>query len=390
VKDLKLTTEQELLIGLCRLDLSREHLTQLKKLSQNLNDWPGFARLANDHGISALVYYNLEKYALWQFVDDDVRDLLYKSYLKSLSRNANLLEKFTVVNRILRESEISPLLIKGMALELTIYGNTGLRQMNDVDFHLEKDVCLNAWNRLISLGYSPNRSKSPLYRSILLHIGKHLPELFKDGISFEIHHSLFDSPIEDGDKKPVSSGGLSVVIINGSEFLIPDPRQHFLYLIKHLNRHENNGESQLRLYTDLFLMAEKYGEDILNSNLVESAERAGILDVLKDKLIILKTFWDLKIPSGMVEIDGYTDDLVFERFGNFLVKPKDNPGMAVSVRYRETVKNIPGWHRKFIYVLGDIFPSLTFMKKRYGTKTRIGAVVYYPHRFGKVVLFFLS
>ena len=91
MNDLKLTTEQELLIGLCRLDLSQEQTGHLKTLSKNLDDWPGFARVANDHGISALVYYNLEKYALWQFVNDDVRDLLYRSYLKSLSRNASLL-----------------------------------------------------------------------------------------------------------------------------------------------------------------------------------------------------------------------------------------------------------------------------------------------------------
>ncbi|MCD4770448.1 MAG: nucleotidyltransferase family protein [Bacteroidales bacterium] len=377
MNDLKLTTEQELLIGLCRLDLSQEQTGHLKTLSKNLDDWPGFARVANDHGISALVYYNLEKHALWQFVNDDVRVLLYNSYLKSLSRNANLLEKFTVVSRILRESETRPLLIKGMALELTIYGNIGLRQMNDIDFHLEREVSLNAWNSLISLGYTPNRLKSPLYRSILLYIGKHLPDLVKDGVSFEIHHSLFDEAID-----PAAAGQAN------SEFLIPDPQQHFLYLIKHLNYHENNGESQLRLYTDLFLMIEKYGEEILNRDLVELAEKAGIIDVLSDKLIILKTFWGLKIPSVLVEIDGTINDHLFERFRNFLVKPKGNPVRQGSVRYRETVKNIPGWHRKFIYVLGDLFPSLTFMKKRYGTKTRICAVVYYPHRLGKVLLLF--
>jgi hypothetical protein len=71
--------------------------------------------------------------------------------------------------------------------------------------------------------------------------------------------------------------------------------------------------------------------------------------------------------------------------------PKDNPDKMVSSNYIKQIAVIPGFFRKALYVTGFIFPSLGFMKNRYKTKTRLGAALYYPVRWGRSVgLYLLS
>jgi hypothetical protein len=77
-----------------------------------------------------------------------------------------------------------------------------------------------------------------------------------------------------------------------------------------------------------------------------------------------------------------------ERFIFFLGSPKDNPVPDKAEVYRHIIKDIPGIHRKFLYVLGDIFPSVTFMKNRYHCENTWKVLMHYPHRLGKITWLF--
>jgi hypothetical protein len=41
-----------------------------------------------------------------------------------------------------------------------------------------------------------------------------------------------------------------------------------------------------------------------------------------------------------------------------------------------------------LYVLGDLFPSISFMKNRYKCKSTWRVLFYYPHRVGKILWLF--
>jgi hypothetical protein len=51
----------------------------------------------------------------------------------SLARNAALYNMIREVASILESEDIKMVFLKGLALEMSVYGNRGLRQMSDAD-----------------------------------------------------------------------------------------------------------------------------------------------------------------------------------------------------------------------------------------------------------------
>jgi len=378
-----ISNEESLLIGLCRLEFSSEQAGKLRTLASGIKKWKYLADLVNAHGVAALVYHNLEKLGIIQYVSQDVEDFLRNALMMSMSRNAYHLNEMNEVLKILNNAGIKTILLKGLALEITVYGNTGLRQMTDVDILIRREDCLKARDLLIAKGFSSLPVKSPLHKIILTHTGKHLPSLIKNGFSVEIHHELFGS-----GKSSLTNMLYDKSVeyqINSERAFIPDAQIFFLYLVRHLFLHEKNNESQLRLYTDLVVLIEKFGDIIINTDLLLLAETGGMSNTLFCKLESLRNMWGMLFPGWLNElIDREHDQVNRDKFIFFLRSPKNNPVIDKAWLYRYNIREIPGIHRKLIYILGDLFPSISFMKKRYKCRNGWKALFYYPHRLGKL------
>lgn len=378
-----ISNEESLLIGLCRLEFSSEQAGKLRTLASGIKKWKYLADLANAHGVAALVYHNLEKLGIIQYVSQDVEDFLRNALMMSMSRNAYHLNEMNEVLKILNNAGIKTILLKGLALEITVYGNTGLRQMTDVDILIRREDCLKARDLLIAKGFSSLPVKSPLHKIILTHTGKHLPSLIKNGFSVEIHHELFGS-----GKSSLTNMLYDKSVeyqINSERAFIPGAQIFFLYLVRHLFLHEKNNESQLRLYTDLVVLIEKFGDSIINTDLLLLAEMGGMSNTLFCKLGSLRNMWGMSFPGWLNElIDREHDQVNRDKFIFFLRSPKNNPVIDKAWLYRYNIREIPGIHRKLIYILGDLFPSISFMKKRYKCRNGWKALFYYPHRLGKL------
>lgn len=96
----------------------------------------------------------------------------------------------------------------------------------------------------------------------------------------------------------------------------------------------------------------------------------------------MKVLYDFDVSEEyMAEVRPERTDL-----NRFLVSLED-PGYAEPVSaaefYRRNLRAISGTMGKLIFIAGDLFPSITFMKKRYGRRTAFGASLRYPHRLGK-------
>ena len=376
--------DRELMIKLCRTAFTEDDKERIRSLAGAVNDWEKFTWLVNEHGISALAWVNLKNMGLEQDIPEEYRTILYNSYLKSLSRNTNLWKKYCEMRDLLLEKGIKPVLIKGMALEKSVYGNKGLRQMNDVDFLVEKERCQEAWDYLLTRGYTHNMIKSPLYRKILPFIGKHMPELYKEGISFEMHVTLFGN----ANYREPDTGKIGMGSTNPEEMSQFGRIVHFLYLVKHLHYHETvKGESQLRLYTDLVVMLKEYRDEIQKAALFEEAEQIGILDILMEKLFIINTFWGDELSwtvKNMIKGEGAEN--IIERFREFIENPKNNtPSISKGEIYRDNIKSIKGLRRRVIFVTGDIFPSVEFMKQRYNKKIAMAVQPMIFRRMGKML-----
>ena len=384
IYSLKLRSEERLLIELCRLRFSDELKEKIRLLISNITDWEYFKYLAHMHGVSALTCRNLEKLELIDKIPATGSVFLKKALMMSLSRNTFNAKSLTEVLALLNGAGVRTVLLKGFVLEFTVYGNSGIRQMSDIDILVDRPHCMLVRHLLIKAGYESLPLKSVVHKLILADIGKHMPSLIKNGTSIDIHHDLFGK-----DRKALTSQFINTsyeVDLNGEKTWFPEPKLFFLYLVKHLNVHEESNESQLRLYTDLVVMIEKYGDQVINQALTDLAVKAGLKEILLRYLGILREIWEVTFPEWLnILIDNCIEKKILEKFRFFLLSPKNNPQADRPVIYRKIIEEIPGFHRRFLFILGDVFPTITFMKSRYKCRYSIGALLYYPHRLGKLI-----
>jgi len=55
----RLTAEERLLLSLCRIDFNSEQKKEVRKHAGEIRDWDSFVRMANEHGIIAMTWFNL-------------------------------------------------------------------------------------------------------------------------------------------------------------------------------------------------------------------------------------------------------------------------------------------------------------------------------------------
>ena len=376
--------EEKLLPELCRLNFSNAQTLKIKELVTSVTDWNYFASLANEHGVVALSFHNLEKLGFLSAIPEKTAATLNNGLMLSLSRNSFHVTVIPEILGILNKENIKTVLLKGMALELSVYGNSGLRQMTDIDILIDRSHYKRAQKILIENGYVSLPVKSLFHLPIIAYTGKHLPSLLKNGASIDIHLELFGGGNSILTKRFYDNS--SEIRVNEQYAYIPPPQLFFLYLVRHLYNHEINNESQLRLYTDLVVLIEKYRDEIINRDLLTSAVEAGLSEILACRLGILRDFWGISFPGWVDDFINkwYSQDSV-KKFICFLKSPKSKSSSASASIYRKTIHDIPGLHRKILFILGDIFPTLSFMKNRYGCTSKLKALLYYPHRLGKIL-----
>jgi len=262
---LEIRDEEILLLGLCRLSFSEKLRNRLEGLIGSVGDWDYFTNLATEHGIAALVWHNLESLGLLNRLPEKNASMLRSSHLLSVTRNAFLLTGAEEVVSLLNRAGIKVVLLKGLALELTLYGNSGFRQMTDIDLLISRYDFLKAREILLENGYDSLPVKSGFHKPIMEWTGKHLPTLMKNGIPVDIHLELFPGRKNNLTSKVIETA--REVRFEREKAFVPDPGLFFLYLVRHLYFHELNNESQLRLYADLVVMAERYGSEIFSYKL---------------------------------------------------------------------------------------------------------------------------
>jgi hypothetical protein len=383
-KEIDIRNEEILLLGLCRLTFTKEQAEKIKDVITSVSDWDYFVDLAGQHGVVALVFHNLEKLGLLPFLPEKIKVKLNSSLMLSLTRNAFHTSVITEVLRIFNEENIKIVLLKGLALEHSVYGNKGIRQMTDIDILLDRSNRKKAQKVLSENGYTSMPVKSLFHLPIIAYSGKHLPSLLKNGASIDIHLELFTGKRNVLTKLLYENS--SEIRINDQPVHIPRPQLFFLYLVKHLYSHEINNESQLRLYTDLVVLLEKYHDEIITYDLLTYASKAGMSEILAWRLEPLRDLWGISFPDWIDDfIDKWYNPDSINRFVHFLKSPKKNASSGNPAIYRKIICEIPGIHRKILFILGDLFPTLSFMKKRYNCSNKIHALLYYPHRLGKLL-----
>jgi len=377
---IELTSEEKLLLSLCRPDFTEKQKMEIGEHIKYVKNWDYFLNLANEHGIIALCWYNLTKTSNSNNVSTGQMEILHSYYLKNLLRNTFLFKQLEEIASLSEKENIRIVLLKGLALERTVYGNKGIRQMNDIDLLVSKDKAVLLRKILLNNGFESAPLVSSFHEKIMPVYGKHLPEMYKNGIAVEIHFNLFNqkdnSITEDLLDKTI------ILCENEPCIYQPDPFLFFLYLVKHLNWHETNGMSQLRLYVDLLFLLSHYYDQIINEQLRDYSERVSLWNTLCEKLIILNLIWGVPLPECITgSFREYDIEKIKDIFVRFL---RSHTKDKLEEKHEDLFKllnEVPDLKNKFLLILGHIFPSITYIRYRYKIRTRSGAILYIPVRW---------
>jgi hypothetical protein len=371
-----------LLLLLSRTTFTDDERAKAENTCRSLTDWRFFTDVVIRHGVAALVWQNMIDLGLTAGVPETERVLLDGIRFKTIARVSYITSTALEIIAVLEHEGIKALLIKGLALEHQVYGSRGLRQMSDADILVAPEEVLRARDILIGAGFVSSPMKSSLYRHIILDFGNHLPELHRSGISVDLHHRLF-GPEGTGIVRRAMEEPAVIKAGERDYYTLP-PRTAFMGLVSHIFKHEPKGEFQLRLYTDIYLLLKKYNGEIFDENLASDAVLAGISGEMRIVLTILNKFYGIGIPSVFTAREGREQERV-AAFSDNLLNPGQAKPQSQKELFLENLQSLKGIRRKVIFITGDLFPSVEFMKNRYGCRSNITALLYYPHRLGKIL-----
>lgn len=306
-------------------------------LLKEVSDWDRFLKLANEHGVIALEAYNLRELGISDLVPEKIIEVLDNARMKTIIRNTWQTQQWKEVNSILSAAGIKHVLLKGMALEHTVYRSLGLRQMTDTDILVKRSDALNAWQHLLQHGFIPEPLKSPLHQKIILDLGKHLPTLIRESYQLEIHHRLFREKEKNELLDEAIENAIPIQIGETTAYTL-EKDLHLEYLYQHNDYHLTATGSQMKLYLDFQLLD-------------------------PDKEVIL--------PHG------------------FIANPRKEGSMGNRRKiFRDLFYSMPASSR-LRFLAGEVFPSLNWMKTRHNCGT-LKALLLYPRRIGKVFWVFKS
>src|SRR6202045_3055223 len=116
--------------------------------------WPALVTLAEAHGITSLLASSvaqLQENLVPPEFAKKIRQLHRAQVLSALQMTAELIR----LADQFRDAGLDTVLVKGPALALRAYGDTGARQYGDLDFLVRQKDILRATELMISAGYKP-------------------------------------------------------------------------------------------------------------------------------------------------------------------------------------------------------------------------------------------
>lgn len=127
---------------------------RISECADRVDDWDKVIDLAVRHGLSALLYTNLQ-FACPQAVPERARGALRERSRALAAANVILSAKLLRLIAAFETAGIATIAFKGPALAEALYGNVGLREFHDLDLLVHERDLAAAWDLLLTHGYVP-------------------------------------------------------------------------------------------------------------------------------------------------------------------------------------------------------------------------------------------
>ena len=150
--------------------------------------WQELVMLAASQRVRPLLWHRLKQKEMTELLPADVVAWLRESFRQNSMRNMRYHQELRRLLSALQTEHINLILLKGIYLADAVYGNLGLREMNDIDLLARPADLARIADILAGMGYA---SPQPICPEITVKTSHHLPRMIKEGFAaFEIHWNL--------------------------------------------------------------------------------------------------------------------------------------------------------------------------------------------------------
>lgn len=224
---------------------------------------------------------------------------LKKEFHKNVHKNLLLTLELVKIMKLLEKNHIKAVTYKGPVLTHSVYGNIAYRQFGDIDILTDKEGALKAKDIMIAEGYKLYpliKVDDPTYMELeseFIFINK------ENGVKVEINWNFEGKFFNFADKPKFLFEDLKEFDINGHKINSFSSPNQLLMLSIHAAKH-----NWTLLYWICDISHFTQFEDIDWIQIMEKAEKLGVIRILMINLFLARDLFGLKLPK---EILNYTD-----------------------------------------------------------------------------------
>lgn len=153
--------ENLILLSCARTNMEQDAINEVKELLKNNLDWDYITSKSLQMRTSQLLYKNLEKIDTDKVIPERILKNLKKLYYIAIAQNMFFYDELSKVLNVFKDEGIDVIILKGGALEESVYGDIGLRSFNDIDILVRKNDLQKAKNTIKAAGYTLDNIGSP-------------------------------------------------------------------------------------------------------------------------------------------------------------------------------------------------------------------------------------
>lgn len=346
-------------------------------------DWRIVEALAVEEKVAPLIYRATRDHDL---LPDWLADGFRRAYVETGLINKLRLEDLAVALDRLAARRIDTIVLKGVALAHTVYGNIALRPMIDVDLLVRRDRALDALDVLRECGYRPDRDE--IMPAALLTYENELFLRKRDRLEWhlELHWSLFDSPYHQTHLPESDLWATSVpLMVEGAPTRVLSPDLMLLHLCGHLVLHHRN--RGLLWQYDIVELLHHERERIDWDVVLERAAAMKLILPLKSVLPELAEVWGAPVPAPVLaQLAAARPDRVEAR----VFRAQTTGRRSVGPRLIDDLIALPSWAARVRFLWANLFPPAAYMDERYGIGHPALRAFYYPYRWALGILSFFT
>jgi hypothetical protein len=407
-----LTAEEHLIVLASRITGSDETDAQSSTILNRDIDWENVLELSTRYQVAPLLYRHLSLQGRAGLVPDDIIQHLQTVYRGQMMRNIRIYKELVAILRELERETVPVIVLKGAHLAQWLYGDPGLRPMNDIDLYGKRGSIHSLLKSLENIGYETELClpSSLHYEYLLGH-----SEFSKEShAKFEVQGVIFrDSTIDNDAALQKDLWKLSVSVdVHGQRVPCLSPEHTLFYLSAHLLTHMDSvlvGKSDYLpffWFCDIHELISQHG-DLDWGYFSDITNRYSVHPRILALFDMMRADWSTPIPEDICrESSAARQSLslpeIMGACNAFHVNTQEPSTQGekgsrntkqragqLRLRYCNKVTSVQSLKVRLYLMIRIVFPSRSYVIKKYSLKNNASIILFHLIHPVRIVSLFL-